>query len=168
MRPPAIPLINVDPYFSLWAPYDKLTDGAVRHWTGAENNVIGSVIIDGVEYGFLGKNHNKILNQVRLEITAFTTEVTFENEFITLYVKFCSPLIPDDIEVMSEPIGYMECSYESKDLKKHEVKLKLMVFRLIKGPNILNRIGCFGLHALLIIQMIFACFPIRYGMLLTL
>lgn len=142
MRPPAIPLINVDPYFSLWAPYDKLTDGAVRHWTGAENNVIGSVIIDGVEYGFLGKNHNRILNQVRLEITAFTTELTFENEFITLYVKFCSPLIPDDIEVMSEPIGYMECSYESKDFKKHEVKLKLMVTEELcldkKGEDAVN------------------------------
>ena len=126
MRPPAIPLINVDPYFSLWAPYDKVTDGAIRHWTGAENNVVGSIIIDGIQYGFLGKGHNKILQQTNLEITAFTTELTFENELIVLYVKFCSPLMPDDIELMSEPIGYMECRYVAKDGKAHEVRLSLL------------------------------------------
>ena len=89
MRPPSIPLINIDPYFSLWSPYNKVTDGAVRHWTGAENNVIGSLIIDGVEYGFLGKGHDSVLNQTSLKITAFTTELVFENELVTLNVKFC-------------------------------------------------------------------------------
>lgn len=126
MRPPSIPLINVDPYFSVWSPYENLTDGPTRHWTGAENNIIASVIVDGVEYGFLGKGHKQVLKQTKLDITAFTTELIFENEKISLSVKFCSPLLPDDLRLMSEPISYMECHYISKNSEEHTVELRLL------------------------------------------
>lgn len=126
LRPPSVPLINVDPYFSVWSPYACLTDGPTLHWTGKENNILGSVFVDGVEYGFLGKGHKNVLKQTKLNITAFTTELVFENENIILNVKFCSPLVPDDLRLMSEPISYMECNFISKDSQKHSVELKLI------------------------------------------
>ena len=54
LRPPAIPLITCDPYFSVWAPHEKLNFKATEHWTGATNSLCGYVDIDGEVFRFLG------------------------------------------------------------------------------------------------------------------
>lgn len=54
MRMPSVPLIVSDPYFSIWSPYDKLTDGCPAHWTGDEKPIEGMLRVDGVTYRFMG------------------------------------------------------------------------------------------------------------------
>jgi len=61
LRLPSVPLIVNDPYFSIWSPYDKLTDGTTRHWTNAEKPILGLLRVDGTTYRFMGAQQEYIL-----------------------------------------------------------------------------------------------------------
>lgn len=54
-RPPAYPLICVDPYFSIWSFNDTLNQASTVHWTGVENSLQGIIRVDGHSYYFLGE-----------------------------------------------------------------------------------------------------------------
>ena len=61
LRLPSVPLVVNDPYFSIWSPYDKLTDGTTRHWTNDEKPILGLLRVDGTAYRFMGDQQNYIL-----------------------------------------------------------------------------------------------------------
>ena len=64
MRLPSVPLLVNDPYFSFWSPYDKLTDGSVRHWTNAEKPIEGLLRVDGKSYRWMGNCLSILLNPI--------------------------------------------------------------------------------------------------------
>jgi hypothetical protein len=55
LRPPAYPLVTIDPYTSAWAFTDNLYDAPVKHWTGKDFPLLGVIKVDGKSYRFMGK-----------------------------------------------------------------------------------------------------------------
>ena len=128
LRAPAVPLITVDPYFSVWAPHEILNYREPEHWTRSKNDVIGRVFVDGEEYSFLGYNRNiKKIKQVSLDITALSTKAAFENDKIKLFVTFTTPALPDDYKLLTRPVSYMSVKYEKKDSSVNNVSFKVMI-----------------------------------------
>ena len=121
-RPPAVPLLVFDPYFSIWSFNDKLYDDSTRNWTGAKNAMTGIVRCGNKVWRFMGKIADReyyycepdIIEQVNLKVNPTTTEYTFENDELRLVVRFINPLLADDLKLLSRPIGYIEYEALSK------------------------------------------------------
>src|SRR5215469_14933108 len=99
-RPPAVPLVTHDPYFSVWSMNDKLTEGPTRHWTGTPQPLTGLARIDGMTLRWMGRSPESIpaMKQTGLEITPTRTTYRFEQQGIQLEVSFLSPLLPGDLD----------------------------------------------------------------------
>ena len=130
LRAPAVPLITVDPFFSVWSPADKLTDVDTTHWTGFPNIIIGIAEIDGKPYRIIGRKRHADINSMKMvsvDVDTFTTTYVFEQDGVRLSLLFTSPILPDDLYYLTRPVSYLEVKKESIDRKKHTVKVKIMV-----------------------------------------
>lgn len=121
LRAPAVPLIAVDPYFSVWSPADKLTDTDTCHWTGHPNTVRGTVVVDGGEYRFIGTGAAPAMRQIACDIRAMSTAYVFEAAGIELEARFLTPAMIDDLYLVSRPVSYLELTAVSKDGRDHQV-----------------------------------------------
>jgi glutaminase A-like protein/uncharacterized protein DUF5127/uncharacterized protein DUF4964 len=125
LRPPAVPLVTCDPYFSVWSFADRLTDDTTRHWTGASNALEGLVRIDGKTYRILGVEPKKIpaLTQVDLKVLPTRTIYKFEGQGVRVTLTFATPLLASDLDILSRPVTYLTWQVESTDNRQHAVSL---------------------------------------------
>ena len=124
-RPPSVPLVAHDPYFSIWSPSDRLTDMETVHWTGARNPLHSMIKIDGKTYRIMGSNPSYVepMKQLSLKVYPTNTIYVFGNSSVKITLTFTSPLLVKDIDVMSRPVTYITWKIESTDSKIHDIKV---------------------------------------------
>ncbi len=124
LRPPAVPLVTHDPYFSIWSPADKLTDADTVHWTGKPHRLTSLVRIDGKAFRVMGKEPVAVpaLPQTNLEVLPTRTIYTFEGEGVQLTLTFMAPALPEDLEVLARPVTYVTWTSQAMDSKRHNLQ----------------------------------------------
>jgi len=126
-RPPAVPLIAHNPYFSVWSMADHLTDQDTKHWTGSPQPIIGLARIDDETYRFMGAEPSgvPVMQQTSLVVTPTRTIYTFAEKQVTLTATFFTPAFPKDLDVLSRPVTYLTFSVTTA--VPHEVTLMVDV-----------------------------------------
>lgn len=131
LRPPAIPLVTVDPFFSIWSMENELNTDFTRHWTGRTFPMTAGVVIDGKYYAVMGtdnpdtlykmKNNEYVFNQDSAEVTPLFTHYTFSNDICRVKLSFVTPLLLDRLDILSRTASYIEYDVEVIDGKEHDV-----------------------------------------------
>ncbi len=127
LRPPAVPLVTHDPYFSIWSMADRLTDEPTKHWTGSDQPLTGLARIDGQIYRFLGAQargaQTRPMKQEALELTPTRTIYRFSAAGVRLDLSFVTPALPDDLDVLARPLTYLVWEVRSADGAGHDIQI---------------------------------------------
>jgi len=123
LRAPAVPLVAHDPYFSIWSMADRLNADGTKHWTGKPNSLTAFARIDGKTYRVMGRERGQgaELPQTRVEVLPTRTVYEFAGAGVKLGLTFFTPALPDDLDVLSRPLTYLEWTASSGDGAAHEV-----------------------------------------------
>ncbi|HUA66166.1 MAG TPA: DUF4965 domain-containing protein [Alphaproteobacteria bacterium] len=124
-RPPAVPLVACDPYFSIWSAADHLTDVDTTHWTGKPQRLTSLVRIDGHTFRVMGTKPDDVsaLQQSAVEVLPTRTIYTFAGAGIKLTLTFMNGDLPGNLDLLSRPVTYLTWEARSMDGQKHDVSV---------------------------------------------
>ena len=125
LRPPAVPLVAHDPYFSIWSAADRLTDAATVHWTGRAHPMTSLIRIDGDTARLMGATPANIaaLPQTSVTVRPTHTIYTFANALVKVTLTFMTPSLPTDLDMLSRPVTYITWDVASADGKPHQAQI---------------------------------------------
>jgi hypothetical protein len=124
-RPPAVPLVTHDPYFSIWSMADRLTDDWPRHWTGKTQALSAIARIDGEPFRLMGSGPARVPAAVQtgLTVTPTRTTYTFRQAGVDLFLEFLTPQIITDLDLLGRPVTYITMTVRAWDGRTHAVSL---------------------------------------------
>ncbi len=104
---------------------DHLNDEPTKHWTGKNNSITAFVRIDGKPFQVIGREHpnTATLKQTRVEVLPTRTLYDFSGPGIKLNLTFLTPALPDDLDILSRPVTYLDWTVASTDGAPHTVQL---------------------------------------------
>ena len=124
-RLPAIPLICMDPYLSIWMPADTMTATDTAHWSGVPKPIRGMIHVDGTRARYLGLGNGNDAEHIGIEVTPTRTRFSSSYKGIRIDTTFTTPALPDDLDLMSMPVTLVSWKLTAMDGQPHEVKLDL-------------------------------------------
>ena len=118
-RPVAVPLITVDPFFSVWSCNDALYNAPTQHWSGRTCPIVAGVYVDGRFHSMIahdenGMSLNNRIFQRDLQVTPTSSVYRFENAFVRVKLRFTTPLLLDRLDILSRPVSYVAYEVEEK------------------------------------------------------
>jgi hypothetical protein len=124
LRPPSVPLVACDPYFSIWSPGDKLTDVDTTHWTGKPQRLTSLVRIDGAPFRLMGTEPAGVPALPQTEVTVLPTRTiySFAGQGVELVLTFMTADLPDSIDLLSRPVTYLTYDCRATDGKTHKIE----------------------------------------------
>ncbi len=127
LRPPAVPLVAHDPYFSIWSQADQLYGEETTHWTGKPHPLHALVRVDGEVSRIMGAQPEQVapLAQKSVEVLPTRTIYTFANAKIQLTLTFVTPALTDDLDILARPATYVVWEAVALDGKSHSVQFYL-------------------------------------------
>ncbi len=125
LRPPAVPLVVCDPYFSVWSCSDQLMTDWPRHWTGAVHALQSMVRVDGRTYRLMGVEPRDATpaEQHSVEVLPTRTIYRFGCGPLEVTLTFLTPALPHDLEQLGRPVTYLTWQLRSTDGQAHAVQL---------------------------------------------
>ncbi len=140
-RPPAVPLVSVEPHFSIWSSADRLTDSETVHWTGAAQPLSITLTADGVKYRLCGRQPMGIspLPQKSLKVRANETVYSFGNGSLMVDVSFITPRLVDDLDVFSRPVTYVTVKVAGAKTYNVEMTMAHSIARNHDGAQVVER-----------------------------
>jgi len=127
-RPPAVPLVANDPYFSIWSMSDRLNTDTTRHWTGKPQALTSLARIDGNTVRLMGgpADRNDLTPgaaQTGYSVRPTQTSYRFDESGVEIRIVFTTPSLPHDLEVLARPVTYVTWTARSTDGKGHDVQV---------------------------------------------
>jgi hypothetical protein len=126
-KAPAYPLITHDPFFSIWSFTDNLNQSETKHWTGKDQPLHGVIKVDGKFYNFLGavEDAKNIISATQKNVTITATQTVYEFSCgpVNLEVDFLSPLLMNNLDLLSTPVSYINFKVTPTDEGMHEVQI---------------------------------------------
>jgi hypothetical protein len=125
LRPPAVPLVTHDPYFSIWSQADRLTDLGTTHWTGRPHPLRSLLRVDGKVYRLMSGEPADVPALPQTGVVVFPTRTVyrFADSQVVVSLTFLTPALPSDLEVLARPVTYLVWEVRSADGRPHAVQL---------------------------------------------
>ena len=139
-RPAAVPLITVDPFFSVWSCDDALYGGPTEHWSGKPCPIMMGVLVDGSFYSMGAVEMNGIpvsrrVYQTGVEVTPTSSIYHFENEYVKATVTFTTPLLLDRLDILTRPVSYVAYELEPKWAKSVQFVFGISARAAVDDPR---------------------------------
>ena len=116
-RPPSVPIVSCDPFFSIWSPSEDPTESDTEIWFGAKQPIRILVELDGTTYRIMGgkaalepKRRGEdvpALRCVGCEVRALTSVFAFsDGAGRTVTLECMTAKFTDELDVFSRPVAY--------------------------------------------------------------
>lgn len=127
LRPPAVPLMVHNSYFSVWAFSERLAEAEILNWTRTPNPITCLIRIDGKIFRLMGdaKSQLPILEQKNLVVHPTRTVFLFSNPELEVELSFFSPVLVEDIKLLARPVSFIQWKVRSLDGKPKDVHVYL-------------------------------------------